>query len=184
MARVPYVSREDLPADKRGIYDHIAETRGKPANVFLALLNGPDAAEAVAGLGEFVRFKSTVAPDIRETAILSVARERGNQYEWAQHEPLARQAGVRDEVIESIRSGRAPMGLPAKEGVFAQAAKEFVRQGKITERTFQAIEHLIGIEQTISFAVLVGYYDMLGRLIETLEVDLDEGLEPGLPESS
>ena len=58
MARVPYVSREDLPADKRGIYDHIVETRGKPANVFLALLNGPDAAEAVAALGEFVRFNS------------------------------------------------------------------------------------------------------------------------------
>ena len=28
MARVPYVSREDLPAEKQSVYDHIEATRG------------------------------------------------------------------------------------------------------------------------------------------------------------
>ena len=52
--------------------------------------------------------------------------------------------GVRDAVIEAIRSGRAPMGLPPKEGVFAQAGKELAQNGALTERTFQAVEHLLG----------------------------------------
>jgi 4-carboxymuconolactone decarboxylase len=136
MARLPYISRQDPPPDKRHIYDHIAETRGRVErsgrpdlseaegmpHSFQALMNSPDAAEAVAHLGEYLRFKSSLDPVVREIAILSTARELGSQYEWAHHEPVARQAGVREQVIESIKSSRAPMGLPAKEGVFAQAA--------------------------------------------------------------
>ena len=183
MARVPYVSRDDLPPDKQDIYDRIAETRGSAGNVFRALLNSPDAARAAAGVGEYVRFHCPLDPAVRETAILSVAQELGSQYEWAHHEPIARRVGVRDEVIESIRAGRAPMGLPAKEGVFAQAAKELTRQGTLTDRTFQAIEHLLGRQQTVDLIVLIGYYGMLARVIAALGVELDEDLEAGLPET-
>ena len=188
MARLPYVSREELPQDKQHIYDRIAETRGgaetrgEAPRAFQALLNSPDAAEAVAALGEYLRFKSTLDPMIREIAVLSTARELGSQYEWTHHEPIARQAGVRDEVIESIRSGRAPMGLPAKEGVFAQAAKELVRDGTLSERTFQAILHLVGPQATVDLILLVGYYAMLSRAMDALGVELESGLQPRLPE--
>ena len=67
----------------------------------------------------------------------------------AHHEPIAKQVGARDQVIESIRSGRAPMGVPAKEGVFAQTAKEFTSEGSLTERTFQPILHILGPRHTV-----------------------------------
>lgn len=189
MARLPYVSREDLPADKRPIYDHIAETRGSVEPLtpvphsFRVLLHSPEAAEAVARLGEYLRFNSALDPMVREIAILGTARELNSQYEWSHHEPVARQVGVRDQVIESIRTGRAPMGLPAKEGVFAQAAKELVGRGTLTDRTFQAVLHLLGPQQTVDLIVLIGYYAMLGGALEALGVELESGVEPGLPES-
>ena len=114
---------------------------------------------------------------VRETVILTTAREMNVDYEWAHHVPVARQVGVREEVIDSIRSGRAPMGLPAKEGVFAQAAKELVRDGALTDRTYQAVEHLIGPQQTVDLIVLVGYYAMVGRVLKTLQVELEDGME-------
>ena len=190
MARLPYVSREELPPEKRHIYDRISQTRGgeEPAigmpHSFQVLCNSPDAAEAVGALGEYLRFGSSLDPVIREITILSTARELGSQYEWAHHEPIARRVGVRDEVIESVRSGRAPMGLPAKEGVFAQAAKELVSKGTMTERTFQAILHLLGPQQTVDLIVLVGYYAMLGGALAALGVELEPGLEPTLPEDN
>lgn len=183
MARVPYVKRTDLSEDDRKIFDRIAESRGGVGNVFQALLNSPRAAEVVAGVGEYIRYHSPLDPAIRETAILGVAREMSNQYEWSQHEPIARQAGVRDEVIEAIRSGRAPMGLPPKEGVFVQAARELVRDGTLGDRTFQAVVHLLGPAQTVDLIVLIGYYSMLGRTIQALGVELDEGVAPSLPET-
>ncbi len=181
MPRLPYKQRNDLPVDKQHIYDRIAQTRGSVPQVFQALLNSPGAASAVTSLGEYIRYKSNLDPVVRETAILTVAREMNSEYEWAQHEAIARQAGVRDQVIESIRIGKAPMGLPAKEGVFAQIAKELVRNGTASPLTFQAVDHLIGPEQTVDLIVLVGYYMMIGRIIASLGVEMDAGLTANLP---
>ena len=188
MPRLPHLSREDLAADKRRIYDRIAETRGavepnkEAPNVFRGLLNSPDVAEAVARLGEYLRFNSPLDPVVRETVVLSAARELHSQYEWSHHEPIARKVGVRDEVVESILRGKAPMGLPVKEGVFAQAAKELVRSRTLTDRTFQAVLHLLGKQQTVDLILLVGYYVMLSTAIDALGIELEPGLEARLPE--
>ena len=176
MNRVPYLKREDLPESKHHIFDQIAKTRGRVSHVFAALINNPDAAEAVTNVGEYIRYKSPLDPAIRETAILTTAKEMNNEYEWAQHEPVAKKVGVRDEVIDSILSGKGAMGLPAKEGVFIQASKELIKKGQVSEPTFQALDHLLGVEQTIDFIVTVGYYSMLSRIISSLGVELDEGL--------
>ncbi len=188
MARLPYVSRDELKPGKQHIYDRIAETRcsgesraGLPHS-FQVLLNAPDAAEAVGQLGEYLRFNTTLDPTIRETAIIATAKELNSQYEWAHHEPIARKVGVRDEVIEAILSGRAPMGLPPKEGVFVQAAKELVGNRTLTERTFQGVLHLLGPEQTVELLVLISYYAMLGTALGALGVELEPGLEPMLPD--
>ncbi len=175
MPRLPYVDRTDLPEDKQHVYDAIEKSRGAVANVFRALLNSPDAASKVGELGGYLRYETTLDPAIREMVILTTARELGIEYEWTHHVSVARDAGVREEVIEAIRSGRAPMGLPAKEGVFAQAAKELLRDPTLSDATFQAIEHLVGPEQTVDLIVLVGYYAMLARVIKTLGVELEEG---------
>ena len=182
MARLPYVDRDDLGEDQKPIYDRIAETRAEAESraglphSFAVLLNSPGAAEAVGALGEYLRLHSSLDPAIRETAIITVARELGSEYEWAHHEPIARRVGVRDEVIESIKSGRAPMGIPAKEGVFVQAAKELTHGG-MSERTFQAILHLLGQQQTVDLVVLIGYYSMLAGALAAFDVDLEPGFE-------
>ena len=150
MARVPYINRDDLPESDQSIFDHIAKTRGKVSNVFAALLNNPEATEAVTSLGEYIRYRSKLDPIVRETAILTTAQELKNEYEWAQHEPVAREVGVRDEVIDSILSGKGPMGLPAKEGIFIQSAKELVRNGTVSTPTFQALDHLLGLQLTLT----------------------------------
>ena len=187
MARLPYVSRDDVPHDQRHIYDHIAETRGGiegggiPRS-FQLLMNSPGAAEAVGQLGEYIRLKSSLDPAVREIAILGTARALNSQYEWTHHEPVARNAGVRDEVIQAIKSGRAPMGLPAKEGIFAQAARELALDGALTERTFQAVEHLLGPQGTVELIVVISYYAMLHRALASLSIELEPGLDPLLPE--
>ena len=72
------------------------------------------------------------------------------------------------------------MGLPAKEGVFVQAAKELARKGTISERTFEAILHLLGPQQTVDLVVLIGYYAMLAGALSALGVELEPGMESTL----
>ena len=100
----------------------IAGTRGRALNVFRALLNSPDTANAVAGLGEYIRYNSALDPAIRETAILATARELGAEYEWAHHEPIAREVGAKtyeDLQGEALHLNRDPHGRRGQgEGVF------------------------------------------------------------------
>jgi hypothetical protein len=51
----------------------------------------------------------------------------------------------------------------------------------MTDRTFQAILHLLGPQQTVDLIVLVGYYAMLATALNALGIELEAGLEPGLP---
>ncbi len=186
MARVPYIDREDLAESDRLIFDRIAIPNGEAGtgsrmpNSRRALLNSPGAAEAVGRLGDYVRSESRLDPVAREIAILSVARQTDSDYEWANHEHSARQVGVTDQVIESIRTGRAPMGIPAKDGIYAQAAKELVSQRTLSPRTFQAVEHLLGPGGAVELIVLVGYYTLLSTALAALDVELDAGLESNL----
>ena len=67
-ARVPYVSREDFPTDQIGIYNHILETRKLEyiPELFARMASSPGAMEAVASVGEHVRFDSVLDEVLRE----------------------------------------------------------------------------------------------------------------------
>lgn len=173
MQRLAYVSRSDLRLDDRRVYDRISSTRGDVLNVFRIMLNSPGATDVVSSVGEYIRFKSNLSPAIREIATLTIARENENDYEWTQHLPIARQVGIPDRVIDAIRDGQAPIGIPEDEGVIVQAAKELKNDGALSESTFQAIETLLGPEQTVDLIVLVGYYTLLSGLIRSLGVEVE-----------
>jgi 4-carboxymuconolactone decarboxylase len=121
MPRIPTVTRESLPPDKQLIYDAIGESRGQVSGPFPVLLNSLEAARRIATLGHYIRYKSILQPMIRELAILTVAREFDCQYAWTSHDPLARQAGVRDEPITALRDRKAPQGLTEEEAEAREA---------------------------------------------------------------
>ena len=65
--------------------------------------------------------------------------------------------------------------------MFAQAGKEYVRNGSLSERTFQAVEHLLGPQGAVELVVVIGYYAMLNAVLGSLGIELDEHLEASLP---
>ena len=67
MARIPYVSRETMPDGRTDLYDRLVRERGaNPENVFLALANVPDLAEAVLGMATALRKQTTLPRVFRE----------------------------------------------------------------------------------------------------------------------
>jgi hypothetical protein len=72
------------------------------------------------------------------------------------------------------------MGLPAKDGIFAQAAKELVNDGALADRTYQAVDHLLGPQGTVDLIVLIGYYAMLSTALNALGIEMEPGLSSDL----
>src|SRR5215813_2238502 len=111
MARVRPLEREDLPAEHRHIYDDIASSRGRMPPNFKALLNHPLAASRMAALGGYVRFETSLPSHVKMLAVLATARENEGDYVWTANLPQARDAGVAEATIQSIRERRALQGL-------------------------------------------------------------------------
>ena len=174
MAKVPYISRDDINSSEQNIYDKISSSRGSVQNVFSALLNNPPATEAVTNLGEYIRYKSTLNPATREIAILVTAKQLNNSYEWSQHEPVAKSVGVSDDIIQYILEKDDPNKIDTKESIFIEAAKELVTSSQLKQKTFDALMESLGMKSTMDFIVTVGYYTMLDKIISALDVDFDK----------
>jgi 4-carboxymuconolactone decarboxylase len=176
MARVRYLTREDLPESHRHIYDEIASSRGTKmvAKAFRALLHSPEGAARVSALGAYLRFESDLQAKTRELVILTVAREMDCEYEWTHHEPLARAAGLSDTSIAAVREAKAADGLPQDEVVFVRYVQELLRDRHISEVTFKAALEQLGTGRLVDLTLTVGYYTMLALAFSALHVEADE----------
>ena len=52
------------------------------------------------------------------------------------------------------------------------------------DTTYSAVEHLLGLQGVTDLVVTIGYYAMLCYAINALDVELEDGVEPLLPESA
>src|ERR1700751_5521179 len=86
----------------------LASGAGGLAGPFNAMLYAPPVGHALQGLGVAIRFRTQLAPRIREMAILVVAQAWDSAYERARREPIGRDAGLTDEEIEALRTGAGP----------------------------------------------------------------------------
>ena len=181
MARVAYLSREDVPPSLRHLVDEITAKRGRLARPFAALLHSPEAAARVASVGSYVRFEAGLDAWVRELAILATARANGSQYEFTHHVDLARQAGVREEAIVALRQGAAPEALESEESLAVRYVQELLHDRKISDATYIAAQERFGLKALVNLTVLVGYYTMLAYVMHALEVELEPDVAPLLP---
>ena len=63
-----------------------------------------------------------------------------------------------------------------------RAAREIVQKGEMTNRTYQAVEHLLGPVQTLDLVVLVGYYTLLANIMRTFAVEIEDGVNVNFPD--
>ena len=170
MARLPLVPEPQVPQDLKVAYHGVSKPESGLAATYQALFASPLIASQLAKLDELLRDRVGLEPWVRLTVALTVAHERGNQALWASLEPLAREAGVRDTVIDAIAAGTAPRGLLPKEGIWAHFAKEIL-SNQVRDSTWQAITHLVGDNGAINLAITVCYYEMMARLNGTFALE-------------
>ena len=130
--RISSVSREEFPADQVEIFDHIMETRKLTfmADLFGTMAHSPGALQAVASVGEHVRFHSVLDEVLREMVICTVSQEVGNFYEWCHH--IHR---MPDDMREAV-------GTPALERVRHRQNQKGDSQG--SQKVIQAMSWVKG----------------------------------------
>ena len=177
MARVPYVAREELDAEGQAIYDRIREDRGA-ADVglqFRALLHSPMAAGYLTSMGATLRFQSAMPEDLKELAIILVAREWDSGIEWTGHAVAAARAGISDEAIEGIRTGKAPGCLEGTQADIARFVQQMIREKDVSDENFEAVRAFLGARGVVDLTMTVSYYTALALAQIALRPEMGEG---------
>lgn len=149
----------------------LANGAGGLAGPFNAMLYAPPVGHALQGLGAAIRFRTQLAPRIREMAILVVAQVWDSAYERASHEPIGRDAGLTDEEIEALRTGADP-GFAAKD---EQVAYTVVRaltspDADLDDEQYDTATSVLGQQALVELSSLVGYYATLALQLRIFRV--------------
>jgi len=177
MARVPYVDREEMDAEGQVIYDRIRQDRNSPrvGLQFRAMLHNPKAAGFLTSMGAQLRFQSAIPDDLKEFAIIVLAREWNSDIEWTAHAPMAAKAGVSAESIEAVRTGKAPAGLTEPQQIIMRFVHEILRKKALSDETFAAAEKLLGRKGVVDLTLTCGYYTAINMSQIALKPEMDPG---------
>ena len=172
-ARISSVTREEFPADRVEIFDHIMETRKLSfmADLFGMMGHSPGALQAVASVGEHVRFHSVLDEVLREMVICTVSQEVGNFYEWCHH--IHR---MPDDMRNAVGTPAAEE-LAAPRGPALRFSRLVANNEPVDDALIDEIRASLGDQGLVDLTVMVGYYQLIGTFCTTLHVPIEEGLE-------
>jgi 4-carboxymuconolactone decarboxylase len=178
VSRAPESTRESLSPRGQQAWDHIAGTRGGVGGPYQILIQVPALAERVAEVGSQLRFRSVLSGADRELAILAAGREVEAAYEWAAHEPLGLETGVRPEAIEVLRHQRDTAGLQPREAMIIETVRALYREHRIPDDLYTRAEAEFGRQALVELVVLAGYYGLIGFVLNAFEAELPAGTTP------
>ena len=183
-SRLPVVKRGDLDPDGQRIYDMLAGGPGKtvgatgPAAISLY---SPKVAEAIQMLNQYLRFHGVLKARDFEVAILVVAREYDQQYEWSGHEMGARAAKVPDAVIDAIKHNKEAAGFSDQDMLLITFTRQLLHQHKLDSDLYAKAVGVFGKQGTIELATIIGDYAMAAMMLNATDQHLPPGREPLLP---
>jgi len=117
---------------------------------------------------------------VRELLILRTGYNCASAYEWGQHVRVCEGLAMDREEILRVAEGPQAQGWSPADAALLCAADELHARTKISDATWARLAESYDERGLIEIAMLVGHYHLVAYTLNSLEVELDEGLE-GLP---
>jgi len=146
-------------------------------NIYRTLAHHPKLLKRWSVFGSHVLFKNTLPARERELLILRTGWLRRSEYEWGQHVRIARGSGISDAEIERVKEGPDADGWDEADAALLRAADELIADAFITDETWQALAGRFETEQLIDVIFTVGQYNLVSMALNTLGVQLDDGVK-------
>lgn len=178
MARLQPVDPESAPDDVRALLAQLP-----PLNIIRTVARAETCFEPFLRLGTAILTRQQLAADLRELAILRVARLSQAEYEWIQHVPLALDAGVGSEQVDALQRGaiEGPEFDDRERAVLAFTTEVVERVG-CSDAVFGRVAAYLSEREIAELTLAIGFYMLVARVMETAQVDLDPPAGPEILE--
>lgn len=142
---------------------------------FQTLVKHPKLYKHWSAYGSALLYRGLLTDRDREVVVLRNAAILGAHMQWTEHAKIAREIGIDEPTIETLKAGRTA-GLDARDAVLARATEELLAQGEIADATWEELaRHLDDERQLIELIMLVGSYATMAWLQNTLRVAYEGG---------
>ncbi len=170
MTRIPYPDLDKSSPEVREMLSRLPA----PVGIFNMIAHAETALKPLMKLGGTFLGKLKLDPLLRELVILHAVNLEGGEYEWVQHVPIVLALGGTQAQIDALKAGD---DLAACFSAAEKAALRFTREvvvdvGASEASLTEARKHL-SEREIVELILVAGFYIMLARLTETLDIPND-----------
>ena len=147
---------------------------GNPLNVHKLMANHPGLLRAWWNYRNYSVTGGDLSPRQRELVILRTAFHTGTDYEWLSHQGHAKKAGLSEEEIESIRRSPENGNLGHEDTLLLEAVDQCVKQSVIEADLLAQLDNILTTQQLMDVMAISGMYSIIGTMVNTWGLQLDE----------
>ena len=125
--------------------------------------------------------KSPVGPRYFQLAVLIMAREIDQQYEWSSHEPAGRRQGLEQSVIDVVKYKRDVAGLSDKDATLITFGRTLYREHRVSSELWEKMVTLFGRQRTVQIMMIMGDYFRVGFMLNAIDQHLPPARAALLP---
>jgi alkylhydroperoxidase family enzyme len=176
MARLPYLTRNDLAEADRFIWDDFVKVRGtEPGNIHRTIANAPNLLRRFVDLANELRNGTQLDSKLRELALLTVGRLTGAEYEFVHHWNMALRLGVKREQLEQLGDFESSSQFNQDERAVIRYAAEATSNVEVSDSTFEALRRFLDNRRIMELVMNVAMYNAVARVIGPCGVELEPG---------
>src|SRR6185436_6286074 len=176
LSRLPPVTLEDLDEDGQKLFKERPPAAPGPGPTHVTSYS-PN----TRSLGTPTGVNSPVGPRFFQLAVLIMAREIDQQYEWTAHEPAGLRQGLEQSVIDVVKYNRPVTGLSDKDATFITFGRTLYREHRVSSELWQKMVGLFGRQHTVQLMMIMGDYFRVGFMMNAADQQLPPDRKPLLP---
>jgi 4-carboxymuconolactone decarboxylase len=175
--RIPMRDLSTMGAEERDAVEKNA-MNGRIFNIFKVLAHHPKLVKRWTPFAGHILGKQTLPFRDRELLILRIGWLNQAEYEFAQHELIAKKGGLSDADIARLKEGPKAAGWSEKEEALLQVADDLFDNSVVSDETWATMSKHYSTEQLMDAVFTVGQYNLVSWALNSFGVPLDDFL-PG-----
>lgn len=183
MNRIPYVPEQPDDPRVRDVFERLRKRwQGAPVlNLYRLIGWAPGLLGPWMDFAHAMRFKTATPAALRELMVVRQGQLLRAEYEWKHHWVAAREEGVPESQLQALDDWSASTLFSATERAVLALAEDMGAGQGASQHTMDALTACLPNEQVVELVMISGFYAGVGRVINSLGVQIEPGFETMIP---
>ncbi len=164
LSRLPPAVAADLDEEGRRLLEESTRNMAVPGPTQFSMYS-PGSRDLGIPSGE----NSPVGARNFQLAVLIVAREIDQEYEWSSHAVMGRQQGLEQNVIDVVKYDRDVLGLSGADATLITFGRTLLRENGVSSELWQQMVDQFGRQHTVQLLQIMGAYLRVGIMLNAVD---------------